>query len=113
MRRGDVYYITFEPRSWSEQRGLRPAVVISSDKMNRNPKWQSFVVIPITSKIRLQSPTMVVFQAGIANLSQASAVICHQITTIDRSKFGTFIGSFSSTELAQIEKGIQAALGMF
>ncbi len=112
MQRGDVYNITFEPRSGSEQRGSRPGVIISTDAMNLNPRWNSFVVIPITSKVRLSSPSMVSFERGVANLSRPSTVICHQITTVDRSKFGKLIGSFSKIELEQIQAGIQAALGM-
>jgi mRNA interferase MazF len=85
---------------------------MSPNAMNDNPRWNSFVILPLTTRSKLRSPTIVSFQQGVAGLPEDSSVLCHQITTVDRSKFGEYIGAFQPSELESIEQGLLAALGI-
>lgn len=49
-RKGDVIVLTFDPQSGHEQRGRRPALVVSNDLFNR--KTGLCIVCPITSTRR-------------------------------------------------------------
>ena len=49
IARGDIYWARFAPRPGSEQRGVRPAIVISNDGFNGNPRWNSILAIPCTT----------------------------------------------------------------
>jgi len=111
MKRGDVYWAVLQPRSGSNQHGRRPVVVISSDGFNDVPTWRSIIVIPITSSLRqaLRGPTVVPVSRADSGLSQSSSAVCHQITTLDRSKIGKRIGRLSPAELHDVEQGIFAA----
>lgn len=40
MRRGEVYRAELRPRSGSEQRGVRPVIVLSTDALNRISTWR-------------------------------------------------------------------------
>jgi mRNA interferase MazF len=113
MKRGEVYWIQLHPRSGSEQSGRRPAIIISNDAFQENPKWRSIIVIPLsTSENQMKrGPTAVFLKKGSANLTESSVALCHQITTIDRSKVTARIGTLSSLQLKEIEQGILAALG--
>jgi len=112
ISRGDVVWVRLEPRSGSEQRGTRPAVVVSNDVFNHNARWNSLMAVPCTTS-RLQGArpaTVVELPRRLTGLREDGFAICHQITTLDRSKFGTKTGALDQATLARIEDGIRLAL---
>ena len=106
--------VTLDPRSGSEQRGRRPALIVSSDSFNQTPNWQSFNVIPISSSgaQARRSRTSVLLPAGAVGLERDSYALCHQLTTLDRQKFGERLGVLSAEELRAVEIGVVIALDM-
>lgn len=113
IRRGDVVWAELAPRSGSEQHGRRPVIVVSHDGFNRTPNWRSIIVIPISSSANaVKGPTSITLSAGVGGLSNDSVALCHQITTLDRSKITEKIGSLSREDLARVESGIKAAIDM-
>ena len=112
MKRGDVYWAHLAPRSGSEQAGRRPVIILSHDAFNQTASWRSIIVIPLStsSKQAKRGPTVVFLPAGTAALSDDSAAICHQITTLDRAKLAERIGTLPQQFLAAIEKALLAAL---
>ena len=112
--RGDVYWATFEPRSGSEQRGRRPALIVSHDRFNRHPRWSSLLVVPIsTSNAQARrGPTVIPIPAGAAGLERSSVAVCHQVTTLDRTKLGARLGSLPPDLLREIETGLMHALDL-
>jgi len=114
LKRGDVFWADLAPRSGSEQSGQRPVVILSHDGFNQTSSWRSIIVVPVsTSKVQRQrSLTVVPLPEGSAALPKSSAAICHQVTTIDRSKLSHRIGMLSSEILAQVERGLKAALDL-
>lgn len=114
MKRGDVYWVDLAPRSGSEQQGRRPAVIVSTDSLNLAPNWYSLIVAPITTSAKQarRDATVVILPAGEGGLSKESVVLCHQLTTLDRSKILQRIGELSDAWLAQVEEAIVAALDL-
>jgi len=112
--RGDVAWADLVPRSGSEQHGRRPVVIISHDGFNRTPSWRSIIVIPVSSSPKARKgPTSIFLPSGTGGLLKNSVVLCHQITTLDRSKITEKIGVLSSEYLEKIENGIKAAIDIF
>ena len=111
MRRGDLYWAQLHPRSGSEQRGRRPVVILSSDGFNEVSTWRSVIVVPVTTSPRqaLRGPTVVPLTGEPEVLKPTSIAICHQITTLDRSKLTAKLGAVSPREMAAIERAILAA----
>ena len=111
MKRGDLCWAELKPCSGSEQRGRRPVVIISSDGFNDVPTWRSIIVVPVTTSHRqaVRGPTVVTLSGAGSGLSPNSMAVCHQITTLDRSKIDTRIGTLSQAEMEAIEQGILAA----
>ena len=114
MKRGEVYWADLEPRSGSEQHGRRPVIIISHDGFNLTRGWRSVIVVPLST-----SPTqatrglsVVPIAQGIASLPRDCFAICHQVTTLDRSKVSSRIGELTATELIQIEDGLKAAMDL-
>jgi mRNA-degrading endonuclease toxin of MazEF toxin-antitoxin module len=50
---------------------------------------------------------------GVAGLRRESVVLCHQVTTLDRSKLTQRIGELGAAELSQVEDGLRAAMDLF
>jgi mRNA interferase MazF len=114
MKRGEIHLAVFSPRSGSEQGGRRPALVLSHDSFNLAPGWSSVVVVPISSSARQRrrGPTAVHLKKGAGGLSADSVALCHQITTLDRSKLTKSLGRLSPALLRQVELGVAAALDL-
>ena len=47
-----------------------------------------------------------------AGLNKDSIALCHQVTTLDRSKLSQRIGELNSSELKKVEDGIKAAMDL-
>lgn len=112
MKRGDVYWADLVPRSGAEQTGRRPVIVISHDGFNDTASWNSIIVIPI-SKSASQARrvlTVVELPGGSAGLPKSSIAICHQVTTLDRSKMIARIGSLPPALMRKIEAAVMAAM---
>ena len=114
MKRGEVYWAHLVPRSGSEQQGRRPVVVISHDAFNQTSGWRSIIVLPLSTSTAQagRGPSAVLLVRGAAGLGRESVVLCHQITTLDRSKLAQRIGELSAAELIAVEDGLRAALDL-
>jgi mRNA interferase MazF len=112
--RGDVFWADLVPRSGSEQTGRRPVIIISHDGFNQTPGWQSIVVIPISTSVSQarRTPTVIEMPAGTGGLPKTSFAVCHQVTTLDRSRMTKRIGALPDEILVEIELGLKAALDL-
>lgn len=110
--RGHVYMGDFTPRSGSELTGIHPLIVISNDAINEAKGWMSITVIPISSSARPRPPLTVELPQGCAGLTRDSLALCHQITTIDRSKLKRLLGVLPDELLEQVEEALKATLDL-
>jgi mRNA interferase MazF len=84
VKRGEIYWVEFDPVKGSEQGGLRPALVVQNDIGNRFSP--TTVVVAITRTLPPQPyPFMVVVEPGESGLPVRSAVNCAQIATIQQA----------------------------
>ncbi|MGD0089762.1 MAG: type II toxin-antitoxin system PemK/MazF family toxin [Planctomycetota bacterium] len=111
MKRGEVYWAALTPRSGSEQQGARPVIVVSHDGFNQSPNWRSVIVVPVsTSKLQAaRGPTSIPLPAGAGGLKRDSVALCHQVTTLDRGKLTTRLGSLPAELLSQLGEGLKIA----
>ena len=114
MKRGEIWVAHLEPRSGSEQSGRRPVVIVSHDSFNTTEGWRSIIVVPLSTSINQarRSDTSIPIFAGEGDLPEDSVALCHQITTLDRAKIRTKMGVLSPALLAELEKGIKAAMDL-
>lgn len=84
VKRGEIYWVEFDPVKGSEQGGLRPALVVQNDLGNRFSP--TTVVAAITRTIPPQPyPFIVVIEPEESGLPTRSAVNCAQIATIQQT----------------------------
>jgi len=89
-------------------------VIVSHDGFNRVDAWRSIIVVPLSTspKQRRRGPTAIVVAKGTAGLRQDSIALCHQVTTIDRSKLTDQIGELPATSMRRVGEGLRAALAL-
>jgi len=114
MIRGEVYWADLAPRSGSERRGRGPVVVVSHDAFTAEPTWQTVVIVaPIPSQAQARhGPTAVPLPSRTAGLARGSVAVCHQVTTLDRSKLRERLGALPAYAMAAVELGLRAALDL-
>lgn len=99
---GDVWDIVFDPQVGREQRGVRPALVISNDEYNalRN---DLYIVVPITGRDR-GLPFHVRIEAATAGLTKASFIMCDQEKSQGIDRFVRQRGQVPGDTLRQTRK---------
>lgn len=114
MKRGDVFWADIVPRSGSEQTGCCPVLVVSHDGFNRAESWRSIIVVPLSTSAaqRRRGPTAIALPKGTAALRKESVALCHQVTTLDRSKLVEQIGELPAAALRRLNDGLRAALAL-
>lgn len=89
-------------------------IVISHDAFNQTRGWRSIIVVPLSTSLAQagRGPSAVFLPKDAAGLEKDSVALCHQVTTLDRSKLSQRIGELKSTDLRQVEDGIKAAMDL-
>lgn len=105
---GDLVWIDFDPPTGREQRGRRPALIVSPAALWRVSRFA--IVCPITSRIR-PFASSVVLPAG---LPVAGEILTSHVRSIDTlSRPITPIGAFvPPTVLAEVRAKLAALMGV-
>ena len=97
INQGDIYWVPLDEPGSSEPGITHPHVVI-----------QTVVVCALTTNMkRAKLPGNVLLEAGEANLPRQSVVVVSQVSTVDKSRLGAYIGSLTQERVHQILEGMQ------
>jgi len=106
MKRGDVWWVEFDPAVGSEVRKRRPAVIVSNDAANRN--LARVIVVPLTSNTTRIYPGEALVSVGGAQ----SKAMADQIMAADKGRLTSQLGSLSKADVLAVEDAIRVQLGM-
>ena len=103
MRRGEIYYVENNNAVGSEQRGIRPALIVGNDVGNKYSPV--LLVVYFTLQHKKSMPTHVYVRGN-------GTALCEQIFTIDKTRLLLKKGECTNNDMKRINKALRISLGM-
>ncbi len=103
-RRGEVWWVRVDKR--------RPAVVMQTDRV-RDPRVRSFLVVPLTSRLRLEGlPGNVRLDRADTRLAKPSVANVYDVQKVIRLDFMERLGTLPAARLAAVADGLRLVLDL-
>lgn len=106
MRRGEVWWVEFEPSIGSEIRKTRPAVIVSNDAANRN--LPRVMAMPLTSNADRIYPG----EAVVTVDGRRSKAMADQIMAADKRRLKSRLGTLGRADVLAVEEAIKMHFGL-
>lgn len=112
--RGEVYYADMgkidKDEKTSEQKGMRPVMIIQNDVGNKFSP--TVIVVTISSQMwKKRLPVHVELDIKHIGLEKESFVMLEQFRTLDKSKLKSYIGRVSDKDIVKINKASNVSIG--
>lgn len=106
MKRGEIWWVNFDPSVGGEIKKKRPAIIVSNNASNKH--LNRVQVVPLTSHIgRVYPSEAVVNVKGKTNKAMAD-----QLTTVSKLRLINSDGKVSYKDLKKVERAIKIQLGL-
>jgi len=106
MKRGEIWWVNFEPPVGGEIRKKRPAVIISNDAAN---KYLNRVqVVPLTSKVEHIYPSEALVEVN----NQQNKAMADQLTTVSKQRLIDQTGLLTPEDMKKVEYAVRVQLGL-
>ncbi len=107
IKRGDIFWVDFDPSKATEIQKTRPSLVCSHDLLNDHSS--RIIVAPITSNLK----KIYSFEYAIKeHPGVMGKIMLDQLRSIDKSRLGKKVGTLSIKEMLDVELIIKFVLGI-
>ena len=106
MKRGEVWWVNFDPAIGSEIKKIRPAVIVSNNSANTH--LDRVVVLPITSNVARFYPG----EAAVTVAGKAGKVMVDQIMSADKQRLSKRLDVLSKEGMQAVEQAVLVHLGL-
>ena len=106
MKRGEVWWVNFDPAVGGEIRKQRPAVIVSNDAANKH--LNRVQVVPLTSQTSKVYPS----EALVTFAGKQGKAMADQLATVSKLRLVNCGGELNSAEMRQVEQAIKIQLGL-
>ena len=105
-RRGEVWWVSFDPSLGGEIQKTRPAIVLSNDAANT--ALNRVIVVPITSQVAKVYPG----EALVTVNGEQRKAMADQIMTASKQRLKGKLGSLSRTDMTVVENAVLMQMAM-
>jgi mRNA interferase MazF len=107
IKRGDIFWVNFDPSTGKEIQKKRPALICSNDLMNAESSF--VIVIPVTSTVT----KVYSFEYLIEGRKEIQGkLVVQQVKSLDKSRLGSKICSLSSAEMLEIDRRLKTIFAL-
>lgn len=106
MKRGEIWWVNFDPSQGVEIKKIRPAVIITVDPLNR--ARGTVVVIPLSTSAKERAPLVL----AMPSAGEHSVAVCDQLCAADKSRLTKKIGVLAPRDLKALEAALKIVLGL-
>lgn len=99
--------VNFNSGRGSEQRGLRPALIIQNDTGNQ---FASTTIVAAITSTNKKYPVTVLVSKGRSGLKEESMVNLAQILTIDKERLSKKVGALEIDKMEEVDEAIRISL---
>lgn len=110
IKRGDVFWVNFDPSVGSEAKKIRPAVVVSNDVNNAHSPIVS--IAPITSVTERIYSFEVEIPEGAGGMTKRSKAMVNQTRALDKARLVKRLGRLPSAIMAAIDRALCLHYGL-
>lgn len=98
VNKWEIYFCNLNPTMGSEQRGVRPVLIISTDSVNHNLTVST--VLPLSSVKPTDKiyPTEVLLPTAVSGLPKLSVAMLQQIRTVSHSRLQNLAGKITDEQ---------------
>jgi mRNA interferase MazF len=105
-RRGEVWWVSFDPSVGGEIQKTRPAIILSNDAANS--ALNRVIVIPITSQVARVYPGEALIQLN----GEPRKAMTDQIMTTSKQRLKNRLGNLSRPDMTAVENAALLQLGI-